>query len=160
MNKRIVYIAISLSITTIILLAGLIPHFMRGRCVKDSDCRSVECPGAYCDNGKCKCPEISPKNISQVKVAVQYRYITDGKIINRSLDDVIKILKETRADFVFQGWITQKPCPDKCSDLPTEKVEKCEILGYSYEHLRNAISKIKEELPNIIFCGGTQAEFL
>ena len=94
-------------------------------------------------------------------VAVQYRYVTDGKVINRSLDDVIRILKETKADFLFQGRMTQKPCPDKCSNLPTEEErEKCELFGKSYEHLCRVIYKIKKELPDIIFCGGTQAEYL
>jgi hypothetical protein len=104
--------------------------------------------------------EISLNNLSEVRVAVQYRYVTDGGIINRSVDDIIKIFKETKADFIFQGWITQKPCPDKCSDLPPQDAEKCKLFGYSYQHLRKAISKIKKELPNTILCGGTQAEFL
>ena len=95
-----------------------------------------------------------------IKVAVQYRYVTDGGVINRSVDDVIEIFKDLEADFIFQGWMTQKPCPDRCSDLPPREAEKCKLLGRSYEHLRMAISKIKKELPNIIFCGGTQAEFL
>ena len=104
--------------------------------------------------------EIILNNLSEVRVAVQYRYVTDGGVINRSVDDVIKIFKEVKADFIFQGWITQKPCPDKCSDLPPQDARKCKLFGYSYEHLREAILKIKKEMPNIIFCGGTQAEFL
>jgi len=101
-----------------------------------------------------------PNNLSEVRVAIQYRYVTDGEVINRGLNEVIKILKELKAEFIFQGWMTQKPCPDKCSDLPLGKAEKCEVFGKSYKHLRRAILKIKEELPDIIFCGGTQAEFL
>ena len=100
------------------------------------------------------------ERLAKVKVAIHYRYITDGGVINRTIDDVIRIFKETGADFVFQAWITQSPCPDKCSDLPPDEAWKYEIRGYSYEHLRNAVSKIKEELPDIILCGGTQAEFL
>jgi len=104
---------------------------------------------------------IEVQDLSQIRVAVQYRYVTDGEVINRSLNEVIKILKETKADFIFQGWMTQEPCPDKCSDyLSLQEREKCNLFGYSYEHLKKAISKIKKELPDIIFCGGTQAEFL
>ncbi len=99
--------------------------------------------------------------ISQVKVAVQYRYVTDGKVMNRGLDDVIRILKDTGGDFIFQGWMTQKPCPDRCSDLLTRRErEICHLSGYSYAHLMEAVSKVKRELPGIIFCGGTQAEYL
>lgn len=157
-------IIIGFLIITVILFIGLKFFLLfTERCVTDADCRSLKCPGAYCDNGKCKCPEIwpHPKNISQIKVAVQYRYVTDGNIIDRSVKDTIKIFKELNVDFIFQGWITQKPCPEKCSDWPTkEEREKCEFFGKSYEHLRNALSEIKKELPDIIFCGGTQAEFL
>jgi len=67
----------------------------------------------YCNNEKCKYPEIwsSPKNISQIKVAVQYHYVTDGKVIERSLDDVIKILKETKADFYLSRMDDSKALP-------------------------------------------------
>ena len=99
-------------------------------------------------------------DLPNIKVAVQYRYVTDGGVMNRSVDDVIEIFKDLGVDFVFQGWMTQKPCPDRCSDLPPREAEKCKLLGRSYEHLRMAISNIKKELPSIIFCGGTQAEFL
>ena len=163
MSKKIL-ITTCLLIIAVILLIGIKLYFLFSkRCFTDADCRFVKCPGAYCDNGKCKCPERWPpsRNISQIKIAVQYRYVSDGEVINRSLDDVIKILKDTKADFIFQGWMTQKPCPDKCSDLPTgEERENCELFGKSYEHLRKAIFKIKKELPDIIFCGGTQAEYL
>ena len=163
MNKKIL-ITIGIFGIVIILIAGIKFYLLFSeRCFTDADCRLVRCPGAYCDNGKCKCPEIwpPPRNISQIRVANQYRYVTDGKVINRSLDDVIKILKETKADFLFQGWMTQKPCPDRCSDLPTkEERETCALFGYSYQHLAEAILKIKKGLPDIIFCGGTQAEYL
>jgi len=161
-NKKI--IIIGLLIIVVILLAGIKLYFLFSeRCLTDADCRFVKCPGAYCDEGKCKCPKIGfpSRDISQIKVAVQYRSVTDGKFINRTLVDVIEILKETKADFLFQGWMTQKPCPDKCSDLPTEKErENCDLFGYSYEYLAEAILNIKKELPDIIFCGGTQAEYL
>ena len=82
-NKKI--IAIGLLIIGVILFAGIKLYFLFSeRCFTDADCRFVKCPEAYCDNGKCKCPEIWPqsKNISQIKVAVQYRYVTDGKVYN------------------------------------------------------------------------------
>jgi len=100
------------------------------------------------------------EKLSRVKTAVQYRYVTDGQTINRSLDDVIRILKETRTDFLFQGWLTQWPLPEKCSDLAPKLRSKCESAGYSYEYIKNAISEIKKELPEVIFCAGTQFEFL
>ena len=32
-----------------------------------------------------------------IKVAVQYRYVTDGGVMNRSVDDVIEIFKGSRS---------------------------------------------------------------
>jgi len=101
-----------------------------------------------------------PPNVLNVKVAIQYRYVTDGNVINRTLDDIIKIFKETKADFVFQAWMIQKPLLGKCTYLSPEEAKKYRERGYSYQDLVNAVSKIKRELPSIILCGGTQAEFL
>ncbi|MFH1159010.1 MAG: hypothetical protein V1721_09080 [Pseudomonadota bacterium] len=99
------------------------------------------------------------QKLAKVRVVVQYRYVTDGKALNRSLDDVIKIFREAKADFIFQGWLTQHPLPEKCSDLPKNIIKKCEMAGYSAENLRNAVATIKKELPDVIFSGGTQFEF-
>ncbi|MBU4289716.1 MAG: hypothetical protein KKG09_00480 [Verrucomicrobia bacterium] len=98
--------------------------------------------------------------LAQIKVVAQYRSVTDGKNINRTLEEVIGMLKETSTDFIFLGWMTQQPCPEKISDLPVEKQKMAERHGYSYEHLAQAISQIKNALPGAIFCGGVQAEFL
>jgi len=45
--------------------------------------------------------EDAKRKLSQVKVASQYRYVLDGI---RSIDDVIKIIKETRTGFKNLGW--------------------------------------------------------
>jgi len=108
-----------------------------------------------------KTTSTKPANLSQVKVVSQYRWVTDRISQMRGLDEVIKLFKETKTDFIFQGWLIQWPLPEKCSDLPSETERKvCEENGYSYEHLRNAISEIKKEMPNVIFSGGMQAEYL
>ena len=158
MNKKIFLLIGFL----VIIFIGLKFHLLGERYITDAYSKLLKCSETYCNNEKCNYPEIwsSPKNISQIKVAVQYRYVTDGKVIERSLDDVIKILKETKADFIFQGWMTQKPCPDECSDLSWRYRERCRLFGYSYKYLKEAILRIKKELPDIVFCGGTQAEFL
>jgi hypothetical protein len=65
--------------------------------------------------------KIQARNLSDVRIASQYRRITDGKVINRSIDDVIKILKETHTEFIFQGWMRENPCPETCSDLPSNQ---------------------------------------
>ncbi len=101
-----------------------------------------------------------PTKLSQVRVASLYRRVTDGGVIGRDLDDVIEILKETCTDFIFQGWMRFDPCPETCDELPWEERQKCNIKGYSYEHLRNAISEIKREMPDVIFGGGQAMEFL
>lgn len=100
------------------------------------------------------------KKLSMIKVASQYRRVTDGIGTGRSVDDVIEIFKATQTEFIYQGWMRQEPCPETCSDLPKNDQEICEFTGYSYEYLREATSAIKAEMPDIIFGGGILAEFL
>ncbi|HEX16063.1 MAG TPA: hypothetical protein ENF44_02930, partial [Deltaproteobacteria bacterium] len=97
-------------------------------------------------------------NLSRVKVAVLYERVTDGV---RDLDEVIGILKETHAELVFRGFWRWVPCPDRCGDLPTRQTrERCERRGYSYAHLEEAISRIKAELPHLIFVGAVPAQIV
>ncbi|MBU4289714.1 MAG: hypothetical protein KKG09_00470 [Verrucomicrobia bacterium] len=98
--------------------------------------------------------------LSQVKVASEYRYVTDGAPINRSLEETIRILREVRTDLISLGWGRIAPIPDKCSDLPPERRRLCETRGYSYEHMRNAVARLKTEMPQVLFGSGLSAEFL
>jgi len=103
------------------------------------------------------------KRLSQVKVAAEYYRITDTRVIGRSDEDSVKILKEMKADLV-RGWWGWKPIPES----PTEKVDiisnknlKTYIeSGYTYEDLRNAITLFKNEMPNSIFMGSVGVQFL
>jgi len=103
------------------------------------------------------------EKLSQVRVACFYMTITDGRIFNRSYDDVIDILKGVRTDFVFGAfhhWIT---CPECCEDIfnappecidPSkiqEQYERCKEHGYSFAEFQNATEKIKVEVPDAIF---------
>lgn len=100
-------------------------------------------------------------NLRGVRVAVVYERVTDGKFIGRSVDDVISIFREIGADFVFRGWWRWSPCPNQCEDLPSGRSRMmCELRGYSYRHLEDAVSKIKNELPGIIFCGAVPAQII
>ena len=103
--------------------------------------------------------------LSQVKVAILYQRVTDGiYYLNRSVDDVINILKETKTNFIFRGWWRKYPCPespDMQSDFfPPEYIEESVRRGYTYEHLRNAIAKIKKEMPDVIFCGAVSCQWV
>ena len=102
--------------------------------------------------------------LADVKVACLYERVTDGiYYLNRSIDDVICILKETKTDFIFRGWWRWSPCPDSPNttlppEYPPNYVENCVKRGYTYEHLKKAIERIKEEMPNVIFCGAIPAQ--
>ena len=109
--------------------------------------------------------EEAKNKLSQVKVAILYQRVTDGVYyLNRSVDDVINILKETKTDFIFRGWWRKHPCPespDTQSDFfPPEYIEESVRRGYTYEHLRNAIAKIKKEMPDVIFCGAVSCQWV
>ena len=108
-----------------------------------------------------KIREKKVKNFSQIKVAVLYERIGDGKLINRSVEDEIKIFKETNTDFIFRAFWRWTPCPEKCDDLSNVNMrEKCKFCGYSYSHLEKTISKIKKEIPGIIICGAIPAQII
>ena len=102
--------------------------------------------------------------LNDIKVACLYERVTDGiYYLNRSIDDVISMLNETRTDFIFRGWWRWSPCPDSPNttlppEYPSTYVENCVRRGYTYEHLKNAIRKIREEMPYIIFCGAIPAQ--
>ena len=106
--------------------------------------------------------EEAREKLSQVKVAVWYQTITDYKAFNRTIDDVIAHLKETRTDFVFRAFwrwkiIPDTPCPnDPICSLPAISKRP----GVSYQELNDAVRKIKSELPDIIICGGVPFERL
>jgi hypothetical protein len=108
--------------------------------------------------------EEARKRLSQVKVASVYQRPTDGAAINRTVDDVINILKETKTDFIFRGWWRFHPCPESPTEssgfFSSDELAKAMEKGYTYEHLKNAIAKIKKEMPDVIFCGAIGAQFL
>jgi len=101
--------------------------------------------------------EEAKERLSSVEVASFYLRVTDGM---RSIDDVINLLKETKTDFLFLGWLRDRPYPESCLDLPPEQASICEEYGLSYEHFRDAVNKIKREKPDLIFTGGVAVEFL
>ncbi|HEC82192.1 MAG TPA: hypothetical protein ENI42_07220, partial [Thermoplasmatales archaeon] len=99
-----------------------------------------------------------------VKVACLYERVTDGVCyLNRSVEDVVDLLKETKTGFVFRGWWRWSPCPDSANmtlpeGYPKDYVENCIYRGYTYEYLREAINGIKNEIPEIVFCGAVPAQ--
>jgi len=109
--------------------------------------------------------EEAKNKLSQVKVAILYQRVTDGiYYLNRSMDDVINILKETKADFIFLGWWRWHPISESPDEQPgfftSEEIEEATRRGLTYEHLRNAIAEIKNDNSDIVFCGGVGMEFL
>ncbi len=108
--------------------------------------------------------EEAKEELAQVKVASLYERVTDGALIGRSVDEVIDIFKETETDFIFRGWWRFYPCPESPSDssgffTPNQLVDATK-KGYTYEHLENAITEIKKEVPDVIFCGAMGAQYM
>ncbi|MDD5477319.1 MAG: hypothetical protein PHG87_03845 [Candidatus Omnitrophica bacterium] len=114
-------------------------------------------------------------NLSSVKVATLYEKVTDKEFIGgRSLNETVKVLKETRADMIFRGfWIWNAPVPESSDNIPPEIIdlaakrlnikpeqvpEFIEKSGLSYKELENTISAIKKEMPGIIFVGALPAQ--
>jgi len=102
-----------------------------------------------------------------VKVAVLYERVTDGALYGRSNDDIIKLLKQTRTDFIFRGFWRWEPVPESRKSAPEEvsklggtqdELQAVLDYNYTYEDLKVAISGIKREMPNVIFVGAIPAQ--
>ena len=173
MNKKILII-IGILALCIILAVGLMKFWEKpefGTCKTDKDCKNVRCVGAFCDNGKCICPTGGTGDLSRVKVASLYEWVTDNKIFNPLYEDVTngeisdihQTLKETNTDFIFRGFWRWDPCPDSFemtlpNQYPQDYVETCVEWGYTYQQLREAITKIKKDSPKTIFVGSIPAQ--
>lgn len=111
---------------------------------------------AQCDEKKAEETEVENEmkmRLSNVDVAIVYQRVTDGR--GRGMDGVINILEETKTDFIFRGWWRYSmPCPESSDDAAPEELE----AGYTYQHLTEAVDEIKEEIPDIIFCGAIPAQ--
>ncbi len=114
-------------------------------------------------------------NLSEVRVATLYEKVTDRELVGgRSLEETVRVLKETRTDFIFRGfWIWNGPVPESPDNIPPEIVnlaaERLNIKpeqvpelihksGLSYKELRSSISAIKKGMPGVIFVGAIPAQ--
>ncbi len=117
------------------------------------------------------------EKLSKIKVASLYENITDGPSVipERSLDETIKILKETDTDFVFRGffrwWAPDIDNPGNMSEQLCEEAKKAGInpddissliekSGYYYDKYYENLSVIKKEIPELIFTGSIAAQRL
>lgn len=105
--------------------------------------------------------EKASEKILHIKIASLYERVTEGAIFNRSIDDTVNLLNETKTDFVLRGFWVWTQAPNTCNQFSSQEIkQRCELGGYSYEHLDRAISKIKAQMPDIIFSGAIPAQIV
>lgn len=114
-------------------------------------------------------------DLSRVKIASLYEKVTDREVNSgRSLEETIRLLKQTRTDMIFRGfWVWNAPVPESPDNIPPEitnyAAERLNIkpdqvseaikkTGFSYEELKNTITFIKKEMPGVIFVGAIPAQ--
>lgn len=103
--------------------------------------------------------EDAKNKLSAVEVAVLYERVTDGAVIGRSVGDVITTLDDMKTDFIFRGFWRWYICPESHETASDPiYIDDAVKRGYTYEQLSEAISQIKEEMPNVIFCGSIPAQ--
>ncbi|MFC2035638.1 hypothetical protein ACFLUJ_05890 [Chloroflexota bacterium] len=101
-------------------------------------------------------PDPATLELSQVKVAALYENVTLGGGSN--IEAIIDMLRETKTDYV-RGFFKSGPTPMECqqyqqlSGFQPSTMNICEAGGSSWGILQRAISEIKRELPNMLFCG-------
>lgn len=94
----------------------------------------------------------SASALGSVKVAVVYERLNDARP-KRAIDEQIQILKDTKADMIFRASWRWNPLPNSCSEVSSEQKQICVDSGYSLEDMKNTISAIKKEIPDIIIIG-------
>lgn len=97
------------------------------------------------------------KKLFDVKVAIVYEKLNDARP-KRTVDEQLKILKETDVDLIFRASWRWQPYPEKCSDLPREQQKPCENGGASYEMEKNMIAEIKKQKPSTIIVAALPAQ--
>ncbi len=95
-----------------------------------------------------------------IKVAILYENITHDRLLNRTIEDLLRILNETHAQFIFRAFWRWSPCPNTLSEVPEKLRGIIYIRGYYYEHLEEVIREIKKRRPDIIICGAIPAQKL
>ena len=115
------------------------------------------------DSKVCKSISENSLSIDQVKVASLYEKVTDYHIGDRNIDDISRLLNETKTDFIFRGFWRWSPCPESPSTIlppeyPSEYVLEATKQGYTYQQLEDAINKIKKDNPETIFVGSLPAQ--
>lgn len=105
--------------------------------------------------------EKASQKILHVKSASLYERVTEGAIFNRNIDDTVNLLNDTKTDFVLRGFWVWTQAPNTCNQFSSQEIkQRCELGGYSYEHLDRAISIIKVRMPDIIFSGAIPAQII
>ncbi len=118
---------------------------------------------------------VTPANFSatalgNVKVAIVYERLNDARP-RRSIEEQIRILKDTRVDFILRASWRWNPLPNSCSaddiakvtfkkpeDITPELKQTCVDSGYSFEDMKKIVQKIKQEIPNITIIGAIPAQ--
>jgi len=127
----------------------------------------------YLEKGNPYNKELAGQKLSKVKVTILYENINDGLLINRNIDETIKILKETHTDLIFRGFWKWAPVVNSPDEIPPELLELApqgttleqaanglRRSGHYYQELERWISAIKKEIPGIIFVGAIPAQTL
>lgn len=94
---------------------------------------------------------------------IEYIGITDGYYFNRTNEDVVNILQELKADYVYLGFRLSNPIPTSSEEpvgfFTSEEICEAERIGYTTKQLSDMISLINLNIPNVIICGGLGLEF-
>lgn len=106
---------------------------------------------------KAKNPEKYSTPLSGVKAAIVYERLNDARP-KRTVEEQIKILKETKTGLIFRASWRWQPQPNSCSNVEPRLRDVCENSGYSFELMEDTIQKIKKEVPGIIIIGAVPAQ--
>ena len=114
-------------------------------------------------------PTPTPLELSQVKVAVLFERVTDHlyeRVTDHPVSDIeniIDMLRETKTDFVFRGFIKWSPIPPESLQFQEQDLVERSELGDDFGVfgiLRTFLSEMKQQLPSTLFCGAIAAQII
>jgi len=102
-----------------------------------------------------KLREDALRKLSKVRVVAEYTSVTSGVYyLNRSINDVINILKDLNTDWIYLGWRYRLPAPESPYEKPgffiKEQIEEASRRGYTFSQLKKAIDEIHRETTEIL----------
>ena len=109
--------------------------------------------------------DVRKPDLSHVRIAAWYQYLTGGRVIGRSDEEAIEVLKNLDVDLV-RGWWRWKPLPFSPRDEAFEsffgkkRLNQLVLRGQTWQDYERVVKLFKKEMPDAIFLASFGVQFI